>query len=447
MIHPAITAKVLDFFQTNMLDVLQGWIEDLVRGNLYQIELSIAKGCRELFNRITELILPAAAGQILKEYPVDSHLKATLRPLRIRTMMGGEVSVPSRYYKYVPADYNASRHQIANHWKIIGHTSLGLCDRTGYLAMLAPSYDLAGQAFVKTTGDSISTSSVDKITTRLAARCHERGEENLALGKLESLAGKRVQIGVDGGRSRIRSYTGLYNEAGNATFETPWVEPKLFVIHVLDEQGELDGEFKPIYGCRFGDDESIEQLKKHLEKLQVHQAREVQIVADGAPWIWHRVKPMLIELGVDQSLISETIDHGHAVSYLHSLVAAMPKRIGKKARAVYLTEMKEALWQGDTDWIVLTCEEVFKRPSQLVIRWKNYFIKHHERMQYVDFETAKLSRGSGIVESAIRRVINLRFKNASTFWLPNKLEKLYFLRCCMLSGRWDTMMGNLTQSE
>jgi|AntRauTorckE5430_2_1112549.scaffolds.fasta_scaffold04395_3 uncharacterized protein HemY len=168
MVHPAITAKVLDFFQTNMLDSLKSWIENLVRGNLYQVELSIAKGCRELFNRIIELILPAAADQIVKQYPVESLLKATLRPLRIRTMMGHEVIVPSRYYKCIPADDQTSRHQVANHWKVIDHTSPGLCDRTGYLAMLAPSYDLARQAFVKTTGDSISTSSVDKVTTRLA---------------------------------------------------------------------------------------------------------------------------------------------------------------------------------------------------------------------------------------------------------------------------------------
>jgi hypothetical protein len=43
-------------------------------------------------------------------------------------------------------------------------------------------------------------------------------------------------------------------------------------------------------------------------------------------------------------------------------------------------------------------------------------------------------------------VINLRFKNSSTFWLAENLEKLYFLRCAMLSGRWNTVIKNLANS-
>lgn len=52
-------------------------------------------------------------------------------------------------------------------------------------------------------------------------------------------------------------------------------------------------------------------------------------------------------------------------------------------------------------------------------------------------------RGSGIVESAIRRVINLRFKNASTFWDEKTVEKMYFLRGALLSKKWDILMSNL----
>jgi len=51
--------------------------------------------------------------------------------------------------------------------------------------------------------------------------------------------------------------------------------------------------------------------------------------------------------------------------------------------------------------------------------------------------------GSGIIESAIRRVINLRFKNASTFWNEEKVEKMYFLRGALVSKRWDILMNNL----
>ena len=55
-------------------------------------------------------------------------------------------------------------------------------------------------------------------------------------------------------------------------------------------------------------------------------------------------------------------------------------------------------------------------------------------------------RGSGIIESAIRRIINLRFKNASTFWLADNVEKLYFLRAALVAGRWNIVMDNIAKS-
>jgi hypothetical protein len=64
-------------------------------------------------------------------------------------------------------------------------------------------------------------------------------------------------------------------------------------------------------------------------------------------------------------------------------------------------------------------------------------------MQYADCQAKKLMCGSGIIESGIRRVINLRFKNASAFWKQDNVECLYFLRGIMLSFRWQIMMNNL----
>ena len=39
-----------------------------------------------------------------------------------------------------------------------------------------------------------------------------------------------------------------------------------------------------------------------------------------------------------------------------------------------------------------------------------------------------LPRGSGAVESAIRRVINLRIKGASIYWLPESVDAILLLR-------------------
>jgi hypothetical protein len=53
--------------------------------------------------------------------------------------------------------------------------------------------------------------------------------------------------------------------------------------------------------------------------------------------------------------------------------------------------------------------------------------------------------GSGCVESAIRRVINLRLKAPGTFWTPEMAECFLFLRSQLLSGRWDTFIDNVAR--
>ena len=64
-------------------------------------------------------------------------------------------------------------------------------------------------------------------------------------------------------------------------------------------------------------------------------------------------------------------------------------------------------------------------------------------MLYAEFRDKKLVCGSGIIESGIRRVINLRFKNASAFWKPENVEGLYFLRGILLAYRWKILITNL----
>jgi hypothetical protein len=65
-------------------------------------------------------------------------------------------------------------------------------------------------------------------------------------------------------------------------------------------------------------------------------------------------------------------------------------------------------------------------------------------MQYQQFRDQHLPCGSGHVESAIRRVINLRLKAPGTFWTRQMAECFLFLRAQLLSGRWDILLANLT---
>jgi DNA polymerase III subunit epsilon len=75
-----------------------------------------------------------------------------------------------------------------------------------------------------------------------------------------------------------------------------------------------------------------------------------------------------------------------------------------------------------------------------------YFQTHETRMQYGQFRAEGLPIGSGVVESGVRRIINLRLKGVSIFWSPENAEGILYLRCQIKSGRWVTFVKSvLTQ--
>ncbi len=419
----------------------------LESGNLYGFELDLLNALNITYDKICEELMTRTSEQITDELISNGKAlgarKIEVRQTSLRLATGHKISIMSPYVKEPGKDWMASRHLLENHWNTIGRCTPFLSDKVGFCSALGPSYDLAHQTLSK-FGVDVSVSSVRDITNRLANRCFDQGEENLVLEKNESLAGKKVIISIDGGRTRIRNYIEGDSDANQLKYETPWCEPKLFVIDVLNNDGQIDNYKLPIYGCRFSEEDLFALLERYLIKLEIDQAEQVQIVADGAPWIWNNTKPLLTRLNVEPSKIIETLDYYHATQYLHLLIDEMPVRIGKKQRASYLKQFKMWLWTGMVDQIIQICRKIFKRPNQLVKRWICYLEKHIGRTQYAEYEKDKLMCGSGIIESGIRRIINLRFKNASTFWKKEVVEKLYLLRTSLLSKRWNLLINNLS---
>lgn len=442
-------SKIEKFLEKIVIESIEAWKNMLLKGDLYNYEKVLSESLAEVHNFISELLLGICSEELsepLKEKGKKDGVKKMIqRPLSIRISTGYTIKVPSIYAKKVKKGWGGSRHLLVTHWKIIKGSSPLLYDKVAYCSALCPSYDFAHQALRK-FGTNVCLSSVRDITNRLAEHCFEHGEENVMLEETETLIGKRVVISMDGGRTRTRVYTGELNDKGQAEYETPWKEPKLFVIDVLDEHGHPSRFEVPIYGCRFDESAVLDLLAAYLKRLKIEQAKEVQILADGAPWIWNHLKPLLVRLKVDPSSIVETLDYYHASGYIHDLVAHMPKKIGKKKRKAYLSQFKDWLWNGKSEKIVQKCRAIYKRPNQLINRWIRYIDKHQNKTQYAVFESNSLMCGSGIIESAIRRIINLRFKNASTFWKKENVEKLFFFRAALLSKRWDIVMSNLAKA-
>lgn len=439
-------SKIQKFFEQNVISRLKTWQDQLCDGDLHGFEAELSAQLSALHDQVCEEVLPVAAEQVYEELKAsarqDGCRKIVARPLRVRLSTGSHIEVSSPYAKMASLGYEQKRHLLSAHWHLIGSASPALYDKVGFCAALSPSYDTGHELLMK-FGVQLGLSSVREISNRLAQACHAAGEAELCTQNDESLAGKRVVIALDGGRTRTREYNGKYTQEGNEQYDTLWREPKLFVIDVLDEQGRPARRELPIYGCRFDQKELFRLLESYLSKLKIKDAESVQLVGDGAPWIWNNVPALLRGLGLSKGRLIETLDAYHGTEYVHKLVEMMNSRVSEKEKPGLLKKFLHWFWDGHAGKIARYCRNIFKYSNELVERYIAYLKKHENRMQYADYKENNMMCGSGIVESGVRRIINLRFKNTSAFWDATTVEKLYFLRAAVLSKRWDTVIQNL----
>jgi len=61
-------------------------------------------------------------------------------------------------------------------------------------------------------------------------------------------------------------------------------------------------------------------------------------------------------------------------------------------------------------------------------------------MRYQLLRAKKLPMGSGAMESAVRRVINLKLKSPGKFWLLVNAEATLHLRSYLKAGHWDHLV-------
>jgi hypothetical protein len=258
------------------------------------------------------------------------------------------------------------------------------------------------------------------------------------------LSRRRVVVATDGGRLRERLYrgSGRRQTNGHRRYDTPWREPKLLVIYVIDGQGKVVDAYRPIYDATLRDADVIfAMILGYLKALGAAQAEQLIFVADGAKWIWERVGKLVPQLGIDPARVVEVIDWYHAMEKLHE-IADIPSDWNVGERQQWLGQAEKLLHQGKTADLIVHIETLaIGRRTKQVRQHEDYFARNTKRMQYRDFKRRHIPRGSGAVESAVRRVINLRMKSPGSFWREENAEAMLLLRSYLRAGRFDNLFA------
>jgi hypothetical protein len=289
-------------------------------------------------------------------------------------------------------------------------------------------------------GRSIDIKALRTLTYHFADKARATQKTDLVLAS-QSVDGKRCAVSLDGGRIRVRTpKKGKRTAKNRRRFRADWREPKLLHIWVLDDDGTLCKTFAPwIDGTMKGPDAVFMLLAYYLTAIGITAAKQVLFIADGAPWIWNRIPELVVKVGLDPARVRQIVDFYHAVEHLNA-VASLRKGWNEKRRRQWVSRQKRYLWTGKNEEVVKAVQQITKgRNSKLINRERSYFESNLPRMQYARARNCKLPIGSGPMESAIRRVINLRMKGNGIFWLEDNAEAMIMLRSFYKAGRWDDL--------
>lgn len=447
--------KIIKILKTIYSKKVRRWKLLLEEGEMSKVEEELQDLMSKIFSAIlANLLTEVGTSKTFKEKLKEAYKDQGVKDLRQREnkiqLSNGEWIIYKSYYARIANEGNSltTYHLSEQYWGCIEKASMAYVSFLSIYSVMCPSFEV-GTKILGLHSIKVNASRMRSLSLSMGQKGEKIGVKGI-LQEGENLKGKRVAVSYDGGRSRTRQSKKQKNAKGNIQYHTKWREPKIIVIHVLDENGELERKkvLPFYYGTLKTTKVAMEKLKEALILLDAKQAQIVQFISDGALCIWNQIEGVIKGAGIDSAKVEYTLDYYHAVEHLKGLGKLLGGK--KKEQNVVFLKWKPFLWEGSMKEVIKDFKERIKKAGKKITpkmqTAMNYFIRHEQHMNYEGLKERKLLCGSGLVESAVRRIINLRFKGPSTFWKVENLEKLILLRCAFLAGRWDNLLTNIQLS-
>ena len=334
--------------------------------------------------------------------------------------------------------------------------SPALASQVGRLTALLPSYEVAREELHQ-RGTPLGIKVVHRIARQLGAELLTTRTRDLhryragALPAGQELAGQRVGVAVDGGRTRIRTVIRKQKGRGRGKkqrrkFRVAWREPKVLIIFAMDRRGRMAAQSRPwIDGTFAGPDEVMELLAMHLHRLGAAAAQVVVFLADGAPWIWERLDWVRQRVGLQEKQTARVLDWCHAVHHISLALEALG--LSEAERRRLYPQLRKWLRAGRTEKVIAHLSvRAWDLPEEAPVWTEIAYLEKHQLAGHLDYATFRRRGwplGSGAIESAVRRVVNLRLKGNGLLWLEGNAEAVLVMRAAVLTQRWQETLEHV----
>lgn len=163
---------------------------------------------------------------------------------------------------------------------------------------------------------------------------------------------------------------------------------------------------------------------------QVDFYEERVFIGDGAKWIWK-----MVELYYPDA--TQILDWYHASQYLYKIADEAFETKSEEYK-VWIDRMKTLLWDGRIEQLITECEFFADKPaaSKAANAAMTFYSNNKKRMNYAHFREEGYFIGSGTIESAAKRLGELRLKEAGARWTRDGAVYTAKARAAWLGEEW-----------
>lgn len=175
--------------------------------------------------------------------------------------------------------------------------------------------------------------------------------------------------------------------------------------------------------------EFAQRVVREAQRRGFHKAQRRVIIGDGAPWIWNLADELLSDA-------IQILDLYHAKEHI-SIVAKSIYREGSELAEQWAKQRYDELETGKLDSLLVTLK-THAENNKDADKCFQYITTNRHRMDYPKFRAMGLCVGSGVVEAGCKVTVGTRLKRAGMRWTVAGADAIIALRCCKLSGLFET---------
>jgi len=228
--------------------------------------------------------------------------------------------------------------------------------------------------------------------------------------------------------------------ANRAHWRGEWREAKGFRLYLV----EADRIVHLLSWHQIQTDEECAQALRQVKEAGLLDEAAVRlcVVADGARWIWNRVKELF-------PTAREILDYYHCSEHIQEVAAAYYKASAGEALE-WVEAVMARLFCGEIDGVLQSLVEL--KPSTeeaktVIDHCHQYLVSNRNRVDYGGHRRGGYPIGSGAIESAHKFICQGRLKRSGAWWYVDNGNGMLALRCAKYNGTFERVFQRYVQRE